>query len=83
MLHSSRVMKNMTITLEEKVVRWARIRAAEKNTSVSRLVGGLLQEKMQNEEKYLIAMQQYLSHPPRKLKKSATKYPPREELHDR
>jgi hypothetical protein len=38
-------MKNMTITLEEKVVCWARIRAAEKNTSVSRLVGGLLQEK--------------------------------------
>jgi len=57
-------MKNVTITLDEKVARWARIRAAEQNTNVSRLVGELLREKMTDEEKYLIAMQQYLSQPP-------------------
>ena len=64
MLHYTRVMKNVTITLDEKVARWARIRAAEQNTNVSRLVGELLREKMTDEEKYLIAMQQYLSQPP-------------------
>ena len=36
-------MKNVTITLDEKVARWARIRAAELNTSVSRLLGGMLE----------------------------------------
>jgi len=76
-------MKNVTITLDEKVARWARIRAAEQNTSVSRLVGELLREKMTDEEKYLIAMEQYLSQSPRKLKKTGSKYPSREELHDR
>jgi hypothetical protein len=38
-------MKNVTITLDEKVARWARIKAAEKDTSVSRLVGEMLREK--------------------------------------
>jgi plasmid stability protein len=76
-------MKNITITLDEKVARWARIRAAEENTSVSRLVGNLLREKMLDEKDYLIAIQQYLSQPPRKLKKSGAKYPSRQELHAR
>ncbi len=39
-------MKNVTILLDEETVRWARIHAAEHNTSVSRLVGELLREKM-------------------------------------
>jgi hypothetical protein len=30
-------MKNVTITMEEEVARWARIRAAELETSVSRV----------------------------------------------
>jgi hypothetical protein len=39
-------LKNVTITLDEDVARWARIWAAERDTSVSRLVGELLREKM-------------------------------------
>jgi hypothetical protein len=81
--HYSRVMKNVTITLDEDVARWARIRAAERNTSVSRLVGELLREQMHDEEKYLLARQQYLPQPPQKLKKSNVKYPTRTELHAR
>ena len=38
-LHYIFVMKNVTITLDEEVARWARVMAAEQNTSVSRLVG--------------------------------------------
>lgn len=76
-------MKNVTITLEEKVARWARVKAAERNTSVSRLVGEMLQEKMQAEEGYGLAMEQYLSQGPHILKKAGTPYPRREELHER
>ena len=76
-------MKNVTITLDEEVVRWARIRAAEKETSVSRLVGEVLRERMFEEETYQTAMQQYLSQSPRPLKKPGAKYPRREDLHDR
>ena len=76
-------MKNVTITLDEEVARWARIRAAESNTSVSRLVGEMLRDKMVEEKSYRIAMDQYLSQPPTALKDPAVKYPTREELYGR
>jgi hypothetical protein len=76
-------MKNVTITLKEEVARWARIKAAERNTSVSRLLGEILQQKMQEEESYLLAMEQYLTQGPQTLKKPGQGYPRREELHER
>jgi len=82
-LHYNCVMKNVTITLDEEVARWARIRAAEKDMSVSRLVGKMLQEMMIQEQTYRASMQHYLSRRPKKLKKPGTQYPRREELHER
>jgi hypothetical protein len=76
-------MKNVTITLDEEVARWARIMAAKENTSVSRLVGELLREKMLEEQNYLIAMQLYLSQSPKVLKSQGEKLPGREALYDR
>ena len=78
-----RVMKNVTITLEEDVVRWARILAAERNTSLSRLVGEMLREKVLAEKSYQMAMEQYLSQSPSELKDPAAKYPTREEIYGR
>ena len=83
MLHYFRVMKNVTITLDEEVARWARVRAAENNTSVSRLVGEMLRDKMYEEKSYRMAMEQYLSQPPAALKDPVAKYPTREELYGR
>lgn len=76
-------MKNVTITLEEEVARWARIRAAEADTSLSRLVGDLLREKMHDESNYETSMQNYLSRSPSMLKNKENAYPDRGELHDR
>ena len=76
-------MKNVTITLDEEVARWARIRAAKEDTSLSRLVGELLREKMLDENNYQTAMQNYLGRSPSVLKETADKYPQREDLHDR
>ena len=73
-------MKNVTITLDEKVADWARIRAAERETSVSRLVGEMLKEKMIEEESYHASMQNYLSQSPRAIKEAGAKYPKREKL---
>jgi hypothetical protein len=39
-------LRNVTVTLEEDVARWARIEAAKQDTSVSRLLGELLKERM-------------------------------------
>lgn len=45
----SRRLRNVTVTLEEEVARWARVEAARRNTSVSRLLGALLKENMSTE----------------------------------
>lgn len=42
---ANRRLRNVTVTLEEDVARWARIEAARRDTSVSRLLGELLKER--------------------------------------
>jgi hypothetical protein len=43
---STRRLRNVTVTLEEDVAKWARIEAARRDTSVSQLLGALLKERM-------------------------------------
>jgi hypothetical protein len=74
-------MPNMAITAEEDVLRWARVKAAEENTSVARLVGNLLKERMLAERGYQAARRRFLGAKPRIL--SSGPYPSRDELHDR
>ncbi len=75
-------MKNITITLDEETARWARIEAAHRNTSVSRLIGELLHQHMRAQTTYQDAMQRYLARTATALKDTG-RYPAREELHDR
>lgn len=46
------VLRNVTISLPEEVAYWARKRAAEENTSVSRLVGKMLEAQMRQTDDY-------------------------------
>ena len=48
-------MKNVTITVQEDALKWARKKAAEENTSVSRLVGRMLEDKMRLTDEYWAA----------------------------
>lgn len=75
-------MKNMTITVDEEVLRWAKVWAAQHDTSVSRLVGEMLRERMQVDSAYEQAMEAYLASPPRRLSEDG-RYPTREALYDR
>ena len=74
-------MPNLTITAEEEVLRWARVKAAEENTSVARLVGELLRQRMKAERGYEAAKRRFLGVKRRVLSKGP--YPSREDLHDR
>ncbi len=76
-------MRNLTITIEEEVARWARVWAAREDTSVSRLVGQLLKERMLSERGYESAMKQYCASSAKPLKGSKDAYPDREEIHER
>lgn len=76
-------MKNVTVTLDEDVARWARIRAAELDLSVSRMLGDLLREQMRRQVRYETEMRQYLVRESRPINADGAEYPSREELHDR
>lgn len=76
-------MKNITITLNEETARWVRIEAASKETSVSRLVGEILDERRQRDLAYENAAARFLNRKPSKLKSESQAYPTREDLHDR
>lgn len=76
-------MKNVTVTLDDDVARWARIRAAQLNTSVSRLLGDVLREFMAEEQGYEAAMSQYLARQPQPVGRPGEPYPRRDELHAR
>jgi hypothetical protein len=76
-------MRNVTITLEDEVARWARVEAARRDMSLSRMVGELLREHMREEQAYDSAMAEYLSRGPTGLKSGGDRYPRREEIHDR
>ena len=45
-------MKNVTITVEDSVLDWARIEAARRGSSVSRMLGDFMAEMMQREDAY-------------------------------
>lgn len=45
-------MKNLTITVDDDVLEWARIEAARRGTSVSRMVGDFMAEMQRREDAY-------------------------------
>ena len=51
------MVRNMTITVNKDVARWARKKAAEENTSVSKLVGRMLENQMRMSDEYWRAYQ--------------------------
>jgi hypothetical protein len=74
-------MKNVTVTMDDAVADWARMEAARRNTSVSRLVGELLAEKMRHDDAYERAMREALEF--KSLGASIGPYLSREEIYDR
>jgi hypothetical protein len=74
-------MKNVTVTMEDSVADWARMEAARRNTSVSRLIGEMLAEKMRRDDAYERAMREALEF--KSFGKSDGRYLTREEIYDR
>ena len=76
------MLRNVTITVPEEVLRWARRKAAEEETSVSRLVGRMLEDEMRRTDQYTKAFEKW-----KKLKPipgfDASRRAKRDELYDR
>lgn len=73
-------MQNITITLDEQAAAWARVRAAERNISLSRFVGEMIHKQMGHSGTYQTAMRVALARKPLKLEGPYLK---RDELYDR
>jgi hypothetical protein len=56
------VLKNLTIKISEEALFWVRRKAAEENTSVSRLVGEMLERQMRLSDEYWQAFDRWKSH---------------------
>jgi hypothetical protein len=74
-------LRNVTLTLEESVARWARIEAARNDTSVSRLLATILKERMREQGGHQRAKRRALPRKP--FLKSNSRYLTREEVQDR
>lgn len=75
-------MKNVTITLEENVAKWAKVWAAKHDSSLSRMLGNELKTKMNLDLDYDRAKKSFLSKKPQLLSSPRDKYPSRESLYD-
>ena len=78
-----RKLRNVTVTLDEPTARWARLEAARLDTSVSRLLGEILRERMAGETEYASAMARYLAQHPGRHRRPGQRLPGREERHER
>ncbi|MFO1490369.1 MAG: CopG family transcriptional regulator [Kiritimatiellia bacterium] len=76
-------MKNITISLPDDLARKAKVFAAEQDTSVSKYVGGLLAERLEAEQGYRNAMARWQERTPMVLNESRSKYPGRDDVHER
>jgi hypothetical protein len=77
-------MKNITIKVDEEVARWARVWAAEHDTSVSRMLGEKLAEMMQADRRYRAAQRRFLARQPGRLRAAPDEsYPGRDTVHKR
>lgn len=74
-------LRKVTVTLEERVARWARLEAARKETSVSGLLGAILKDHLLEKDGYERAMRRALARKP--FLKTDGRYLSREEVHDR
>jgi hypothetical protein len=73
--------RNVTVVLEEQVALWARVEAARRDTSVSRLLGDLLKQQMSRDMGYEQAMRSALQREP--FLATDGRYLSRDELHER
>jgi predicted DNA-binding ribbon-helix-helix protein len=77
----ARRLRNITITLEESVARWARLEAARREVSVSSLLAAILKDHMHEQSGYDSALRRALARKP--FLKTDGRYMTREEAHAR
>jgi hypothetical protein len=76
-------MKNLTISLDETLYRWARVKAAEQDKSLSRFVAGLIEDQKRHDHEYEAAYRRFKAVKPFAFRAPGEKLPTRDEIYDR
>jgi hypothetical protein len=81
------VKRNITVAIDEDLARWARVRAAQCDKSVSQLVADILRSEMEEvaqteRGRYKEWWEKFSSFEPRPLS-NGEPYPTRDDLYDR
>jgi parvulin-like peptidyl-prolyl isomerase len=76
------VFKNITIRVSVEAARWARRKAAEENTSVSQMLGRILEEQMRQADSYREAYERFKAYRPSSTAGAANRMT-REQTHER
>jgi hypothetical protein len=79
----SRKLKNVTVTLAPDAARWARVEAARRGTSMSRMLGEMIEAEMAGHTAYAGAKERFFAQEPGMHRVDRRPLPTREELHDR
>jgi hypothetical protein len=77
------VLKNLTITVSPEAALWARRKAADENTSVSKLVGRMLEDQMRTSDDYWRAYEMWKKRGEVVGRHSASIRMSRDEAHER
>jgi hypothetical protein len=77
------VLKNVTTTLPEEALRWARHEAAERGTSVSKLLGELIAREMQSTQQNSLALRRSMERSKKGWSLDADHRLTREQAHER
>jgi len=80
--HTKSVARNVTIRISDEAALWVRRKAAEENTSVSRLVGEMLERQMRLTDDYRRAFERWKWNRPLAAS-GATQRMSREQVHER
>ena len=75
-------MERITVFLRDHIARWARVHAARQGKSLSRMIGELVENLMEQTEAYEATMRRYLARERGPLGGSG-RYPKRDDLHRR
>jgi hypothetical protein len=75
--------RNVTITIDEELARWARVRAAEMDMSLSAMIADMLRERMSGATEYQRAMEEFFTFEPTVIRKKGRRLPARHEVYGR
>jgi hypothetical protein len=81
--HCEVEMRNVTISLDEDLVRRAKVEAARRDLSLSKYIAALLEERLCEDNEYQQAWRRFSQRPLRPLRDPVTPLPAREDLYDR